>query len=579
VTSVSDNNSDYAYTYDAANQLTSVDNSGTPDVPDVVLDYTYDGAGNRTSLTDSLGGVTSYTYDSRNELSSLSQSGTGVASKLIDYAYDQAGNMTAMTRYSDLTGTSEVAATAYTYDNANRLTAITHETSGAALIASYAYTLDAADRVTEEVKSWTSGGSTVSDTLDYSYTANNQLTGVTHTDTSFAAESFSDDANGNPTDTGDVTDTGNELTSDGTYDYSYDADGNLITRTDIATGDETTYAYDFRNRLTAVDQVVGGVTTVLATYTYDALDRRIGTSEGGATTWTVYDGTGTDPLLDFDGSGTQTARYLDGPTAAGVDAVLARETPSGGVAWYLTDRLGSVGDLVDNSGAVLDHIDYTAFGTPTQSTPSEGDRFEYAGLDYDPATGLNLAVHRAQDPATGRWISQDPIGFIGGDTDLYRYAGNNPLNSRDPSGLEEPGGGSTSPVPQPGQPGYGGSSPGQKGPTGQPVPGFGGRKMPKHDPPSRPPNQFDRKTPNRGRRSPFSPPPPVDPKKYPGEYRRQPDGNDNGEITFWCVYRSRYYYVWYGGWKGPYRLPDNIPTPQPPTPPRPLPPPPDLNPN
>ena len=49
------------------------------------------------------------------------------------------------------------------------------------------------------------------------------------------------------------------MTSDGTYDYTYDADGNMITQTDIATGDETIYAYDFRNRLVEVDQVVGGV--------------------------------------------------------------------------------------------------------------------------------------------------------------------------------------------------------------------------------------------------------------------------------------------------------------------------------
>src|SRR6185437_16884945 len=101
----------------------------------------------------------------------------------------------------------------------------------------------------------------------------------------------------------------------------------------------TTYTYDFRNRLAEVDQVVGGVASVLAQYTYDVLDRRIGVTEGGATTWTVYDGTSTVPLHDFDGSGTLTARYLSGPTALGVDAVLARDTPSGGVAWYLPDRL------------------------------------------------------------------------------------------------------------------------------------------------------------------------------------------------------------------------------------------------
>src|SRR6516164_1244075 len=71
---------------------------------------------------------------------------------------------------------------------------------------------------------------------------------------------------------------------------------------------------------------VASSTTAIASYTYDAPDRRIGVTENGATTWTVYDGM--SPILDFNGSGTQTARYLNGPSPSGVDAVLARETSS-----------------------------------------------------------------------------------------------------------------------------------------------------------------------------------------------------------------------------------------------------------
>ena len=156
-------------------------------------------------------------------------------------------------------------------------------------------------------------------------------------------------------------------------------------------------------------------------------------AEGGATRWTVYDGN--SPVLDFNGSGTQTARYLNGPTPAGVDAVLAREV-SGTVAWYLQDRLGSVGDLVDNTGALIDHMAYSAFGkVVSESSPATGDRFKYEGLEYDAATGLNFALHRVEDAATGRWLSQDPIGFRGEDVDIYRYVGNKPADSIDPGGL------------------------------------------------------------------------------------------------------------------------------------------------
>ena len=84
--------------------------------------------------------------------------------------------------------------------------------------------------------------------------------------------------------------------------------------------------------------------------------------------WTLYDGS--SPILDFDSAGAQTARYLQG---AAVDEVLARETASG-VAWYLPDRLGTIRDLADNSGAVIDHVDYNAFGKASGDTPMPWSR-------------------------------------------------------------------------------------------------------------------------------------------------------------------------------------------------------------
>jgi len=68
-----------------------------PDVPEVTLSYTYDFAGNRSSLSDNLGGAISYTYDHRNMLASESQSGLGEDPELIDFTYDNAGNMSGLT--------------------------------------------------------------------------------------------------------------------------------------------------------------------------------------------------------------------------------------------------------------------------------------------------------------------------------------------------------------------------------------------------------------------------------------------------------------------------------------------------
>jgi RHS repeat-associated protein len=268
----------------------------------------------------------------------------------------------------------------------------------------------------------------------YGYTNNDQLTSVTHTNGSLGDESFGYDANGNRDSTDYGMGTDNRISTDGTYNYTYDDEGNLTVRTKISDGSETLYAYDYHNRLTEVDsKPAAGATVVLATYTYDALDRRIGRTESGTTTETLYDGNAS--ILDFNGPGTQTARYLQGAGTA-VDSVLAREK-SGTVAWYLPDRLGTIRDLVNNSGGIIDHVDYGAFGDQlSESSPSNGDRLAgFAGLERDTATGLNLAVYRAQDPATGRWTSEDPLGFVAGDSNNYRYVFNNSIALLDAAGL------------------------------------------------------------------------------------------------------------------------------------------------
>jgi RHS repeat-associated protein len=157
--------------------------------------------------------------------------------------------------------------------------------------------------------------------------------------------------------------------------------------------------------------------------------------ENGAQTWTLYNGS--EPIMDFNSSGSLEMRYLNGPTGQLVDSVLARESSGGTVAWYLPDRLGTVRDLISNSGSIIDHIDFSAFGTVLdQSEASDGDRMMgFAGMELDSVTGMNLAVYRVQNPVTGRWTSQDPLGFRAGDADLYRYVANGPSVGADDSGL------------------------------------------------------------------------------------------------------------------------------------------------
>ena len=194
----------------------------------------------------------------------------------------------------------------------------------------------------------------------------------------------------------------------------------MTSATNTSTHVTTTYTYDFRNRLTEV--TTGG--TVVATYTYDALNQRIGTDDNGTQTWTVYDGKSPDaePYADFNGSGGLTVRYVHGPTVvngAVTTGILARTSAGGTTAWYLTDNLGSVRDIVSSSGSELDHIVYDSFGNiVTETNASNGDRFKFAGMQYDSTTGQYFDLARWYGSGAGRFLSLDPAQFGAGDSNL-----------------------------------------------------------------------------------------------------------------------------------------------------------------
>ena len=422
----SDPDSHYSYSYDLVDRITSVDNLGTAGVPNVLLNYSYDVAGNLLSATDKINGVqtgtNSYTYDALNRVTRLTQSGTGVQSKRVDMSYDALNQMTGLSRYSDLAGLSPVADTSYTFDAVGRLTNLTHKHSGSTL-ASYGLAYDHANRITQS--SGTDG------TQDYTYDSTNQLTTANHT--TMANEAYSYDANGNRTNAGYGTGTNNRLLTDGTFNYQYDDEGNRTKRVEIATGKVTEYVWDERNRLTSVvfKDAAGAVVKTIS-YTYDVNDRRIGKKiDGVVAERYVYDGQ--NIALVFDGAGTQTHRYLYG---TGVDQVLADETPTH-VVWSLADNQGTIRDLVDNGGVILNHINYDSFGrVVSQTNPSVEFRYGYTGREQDRETGLDYYRARYYDASNGRFISEDPLGFRAGDANLSRYVGNSPTNFVDPSGLQ-----------------------------------------------------------------------------------------------------------------------------------------------
>jgi RHS repeat-associated protein len=107
------------------------------------------------------------------------------------------------------------------------------------------------------------------------------------------------------------------------------------------------------------------------------------------------------------------------------------------------DHLGSprLAVNVNNKDDVPYRVDYSAFGVPEWkgSTPEDFGwiAFGFAGGLYDHDTGLVRFGARDYDPSIGRWISKDPIRFGGGQTNIYVYVDNDPINRADPFGLTD----------------------------------------------------------------------------------------------------------------------------------------------
>lgn len=425
------------FSYDNQNRTKTVDNTGTPNFPAVILTQTYDANSNRLKLTDTINaqlkGTESYTYDAINRLTQVSQTGAGVVNKRVNFTYNPIHQMETLKRYADLTGTLLVATSTYSYDLMNRLTQLSH-TQGATTTSlnTYSYGYDAASRILQMTS--------VDGTNSYSYDNTDQLTGATYSGQ--GNESYGYDLNGNRTNVGYQTTSNNRLQTDGTYSYTYDDEGNLTQRTTNATNEVTEYTWDYRNRLTQVT-VKNAAQTIIkqVNFTYDALNRRVekkvdpdGSGPNPATIERfIYD---RDHIkLVFNGSNTLIRRYLHGPT---IDQILTDEdvVPKQ-ISWPLSDHQGTVRDLVNNSGIIQNHLRYDSFGKiVSQTAPASSPRFAYTGREWDGEIGLYFYRARYYDAIVGRFIGEDPIGFESRDVNLFRYVVNSPSNWIDPMGLK-----------------------------------------------------------------------------------------------------------------------------------------------
>ncbi len=460
-----DSDSDLLFTYDNSNRLTQASTVNSRTVPNVNITYTYDDNDNMKSVHDSVTSSTKqilYDYDDSNRLIKMGHS-SDTDPSAIRFTYSKLDQ-----RIKTLYPNGVVSSYLYTPGKPNRLRTLTHSKTTTPLNedgtqgettttthSSFTYSYNLNDYVTG--LSTTRSEITVNSSLTYGYDTTNQLTSATKPQGT-GTETFTYDLSGNrlrrDAETVDSTfSERNELKNDKTFTYIYDKNGNLTKKTHITTGEITTYTWDYENRLTSVTTKASSTateTTSEVSYKYDVFGRRIQKNVDDTITNYVYDRG--NILLEFNASNILEAKYVHSDRT---DEVMMMERPrsphtSESFAnqryYYHHDRLGSTTEITNLIGDVIQRYVYDSFGNTslynkdgTAITESSTDYlknpFTFTGRERDPETGLQYHRARYYDTIAGRWISSDPIEFDSGDTNFYRYVGNNSLNYADPEGI------------------------------------------------------------------------------------------------------------------------------------------------
>ncbi|MDK9717722.1 MAG: DUF6531 domain-containing protein, partial [Trichlorobacter sp.] len=431
------------FTYDSRNNILTAVNSA------VSYSYTYDAANRIKTVADSRGYSISYDYDlNGNRTKTTLQPGTA-DQRIVNYAYDNISRLETLTspagsfsfgyninnQRTTLAYPNQIIAT-YSYDDAGRLTALTHSNPDTTIITSAGYTLD--DTGNRTAKS----GSTPE---SYSYDATYRILQAI---TPKGYETYSYDQVGNrttgpgPRDTSYSHDAANRMTQGRQYSYSYDNNGNQTAKS-INETKGWIQSWDYENQLSRSERSKGAEKRTV-TYKYDPFGRRIEkklqttnptTTNPTTTETTSYVNDGDNIILELftDKNGITTKTfYTHGPHT---DEHLALER-NGQFYYYHADGLGSITAISDTARTVVERYSYSVFGQPRPTTGFRNS-YQFTAREWDKETGLYYNWFRYYDPMEGRFISKDPIGFAGGDVNLFAYVQNNPINWIDPEGLQQ----------------------------------------------------------------------------------------------------------------------------------------------
>ena len=425
---------------------------------DVVKNYSYDSAGNKSAFAVKVGDDTKlslqYTYDGESKLTSVTDE---KGNKIVGYDYDTDGNL------AERTVDGSGMTTTYAYDYQNHLISLKNQTDSAGVISEYTseyltngqksketadivdeagkkskktatYAYDLLGRITKETKT---GSKDISYTYDsnnnrkemkagnkvtaYKYNKNDELlrTDTLNTDTEEdSVVIYKNDKNGN------------QLATVNRYEIPSDKKDSTYVDIDVTLGDNRLNE-NVVNHYNALNQLTHTLTkNYKVSFTYDAEGLRTSKTVNGEKTVFVWDG---DQLvMELSESGKVQKRYI-----CGNDLVYADKGTDTEKQYYVTDPHGNVVQLTDESGAVTKTYEYDSFGNEVDSDSKDENPFRYCGEYYDKETEEIYLRARYYQPNVGRFLTRDT--YTGEEDEpeslhLYTYCYNNPVYYMDVTG-------------------------------------------------------------------------------------------------------------------------------------------------